>query len=153
MELINLVFHCNFLRTVVLCTTLFSSLERGIEYEVSQNISQAVLGFIHFIRLDVYVIENMKKNNYRNQDDDKTLIYSPRLFLRNLPVNNELQLGVVFRAAMKLTTRVSEMLCSILLSWSTIQHLRILLARSGRYYLPTPPLGQDMTQGRFLSGV
>ena len=22
-----------------------------------------------------------------------------------------------------------------------------------RYYLPTPPLGQDMTQGRFLSGV
>ena len=25
--------------------------------------------------------------------------------------------------------------------------------RSGRYYLPTPPLGQDMTQGKFLSGV
>ena len=23
----------------------------------------------------------------------------------------------------------------------------------GRYYLPTPPLGQDMTQGQFLSGV
>ena len=22
-----------------------------------------------------------------------------------------------------------------------------------RYYLPTPPLGQDMTQGPFLSGV
>ena len=22
-----------------------------------------------------------------------------------------------------------------------------------RYYLPTPPLGQDMTQGQFLSGV
>ena len=21
------------------------------------------------------------------------------------------------------------------------------------YYLPTPPLGQDMTQGQFLSGV
>ena len=21
-----------------------------------------------------------------------------------------------------------------------------------RYYLPTPPLGQDMTQGQFLSG-
>ena len=25
--------------------------------------------------------------------------------------------------------------------------------RSRRYYLPTPPLGQDMTQGQFLSGV
>ena len=25
--------------------------------------------------------------------------------------------------------------------------------RSKRYYLPTPPLGQDMTQGQFLSGV
>ena len=25
--------------------------------------------------------------------------------------------------------------------------------RDGRYYLPTPPLGQDMTQGQFLSGV
>ena len=24
---------------------------------------------------------------------------------------------------------------------------------SVRYYLPTPPLGQDMTQGQFLSGV
>ena len=24
---------------------------------------------------------------------------------------------------------------------------------SRRYYLPTPPLGQDMTQGQFLSGV
>ena len=24
---------------------------------------------------------------------------------------------------------------------------------SKRYYLPTPPLGQDMTQGQFLSGV
>ena len=22
-----------------------------------------------------------------------------------------------------------------------------------RYYLPTPPLGQDITQGQFLSGV
>ena len=25
--------------------------------------------------------------------------------------------------------------------------------RDGRYYLPTPPLGEDMTQGQFLSGV
>ena len=25
--------------------------------------------------------------------------------------------------------------------------------KSRRYYLPTPPLGQDMTQGQFLSGV
>ncbi len=25
--------------------------------------------------------------------------------------------------------------------------------RDGWYYLPTPPLGQDMTQGQFLSGV
>ena len=25
--------------------------------------------------------------------------------------------------------------------------------RDVRYYLPTPPLGQDMTQGQFLSGV
>ena len=25
--------------------------------------------------------------------------------------------------------------------------------RTRRYYLPTPPLGQDMTQGQFLSGV
>ena len=28
-----------------------------------------------------------------------------------------------------------------------------LLLEQGRYYLPTPPLGQDMTQGHFLSGV
>ena len=26
-------------------------------------------------------------------------------------------------------------------------------SRRARYYLPTPPLGQDMTQGQFLSGV
>ena len=26
-------------------------------------------------------------------------------------------------------------------------------SKSFRYYLPTPPLGQDMTQGQFLSGV
>ena len=25
--------------------------------------------------------------------------------------------------------------------------------KSAQYYLPTPPLGQDMTQGQFLSGV
>ena len=30
-----------------------------------------------------------------------------------------------------------------------IENLAILT----RYYLPTPPLGQDMTQGQFLSGV
>ena len=30
----------------------------------------------------------------------------------------------------------------------------IALSRfGGWYYLPTPPLGQDMTQGQFLSGV
>ena len=28
-----------------------------------------------------------------------------------------------------------------------------LKKKSRRYYLPTPPLGQDMTQGQFLSGV
>ena len=30
-----------------------------------------------------------------------------------------------------------------------------MIGRSGErgYYLPTPPLGQDMTQGQFLSGV
>ena len=28
-----------------------------------------------------------------------------------------------------------------------------LNALSSWYYLPTPPLGQDMTQGQFLSGV
>ncbi len=28
-----------------------------------------------------------------------------------------------------------------------------LLNTSVWYYLPTPPLGQDMTQGQFLSGV
>ena len=27
------------------------------------------------------------------------------------------------------------------------------LWKNNRYYLPTPPLGQDMTQGQFLSGV
>ena len=26
-------------------------------------------------------------------------------------------------------------------------------SRKKKYYLPTPPLGQDMTQGQFLSGV
>ena len=29
----------------------------------------------------------------------------------------------------------------------------IELQNQERYYLPTPPLGQDMTQGQFLSGV
>ena len=29
----------------------------------------------------------------------------------------------------------------------------ILPSAMGKSYLPTPPLGQDMTQGRFLSGV
>ena len=29
----------------------------------------------------------------------------------------------------------------------------ILPRRNRRYYLPTPPLGQDITQGQFLSGV
>ena len=38
-------------------------------------------------------------------------------------------------------------------------HSRVLMSVSvddtllPRYYLPTPPLGQDMTQGQFLSGV
>ena len=30
---------------------------------------------------------------------------------------------------------------------------KLIKERSRRYYLPTPPLGQDMTQGQFLSGV
>ena len=29
----------------------------------------------------------------------------------------------------------------------------VFLYTSLWYYLPTPPLGQDMTQGQFLSGV
>ena len=29
----------------------------------------------------------------------------------------------------------------------------LLKDSSDGYYLPTPPLGQDMTQGQFLSGV
>ena len=29
----------------------------------------------------------------------------------------------------------------------------MLKKESQRSYLPTPPLGQDMTQGQFLSGV
>ena len=29
----------------------------------------------------------------------------------------------------------------------------MVFVMGGRYYLPTPPLGQDMTQGQFLSGV
>ena len=32
-------------------------------------------------------------------------------------------------------------------------HLYLDWRLGGRYYLPTPPLGQDMTQGQFLSGV
>ena len=31
--------------------------------------------------------------------------------------------------------------------------LELTKKRSRRYYLPTPLLGQDMTQGQFLSGV
>ena len=34
-----------------------------------------------------------------------------------------------------------------------IPKLKDQLLIAGRYYLPTPPLGQDMTQGQFLSGV
>ena len=30
---------------------------------------------------------------------------------------------------------------------------RFKISRVSTSYLPTPPLGQDMTQGRFLSGV
>ena len=33
------------------------------------------------------------------------------------------------------------------------QQTRIWRGSTKRYYLPTPPLGQDMTQGQFLSGV
>ena len=29
----------------------------------------------------------------------------------------------------------------------------IIWYKQHRYYLPTPPLGQDKTQGQFLSGV
>ena len=36
--------------------------------------------------------------------------------------------------------------CLVRLTW-------IVIVMGGRYYLPTPPLGQDMTQGQFLSGV
>ena len=36
--------------------------------------------------------------------------------------------------------------CLVRLAW-------IVFVIGGRYYLPTPPLGQDMTQGQFLSGV
>ena len=36
--------------------------------------------------------------------------------------------------------------CLVRLTW-------IVFVMGGRYYLPTPPLGQDMTQGQFLSGV
>ena len=31
--------------------------------------------------------------------------------------------------------------------------LYAFIRQNERYYLPTPPLGQDMTQGQFLSGV
>ena len=31
--------------------------------------------------------------------------------------------------------------------------MNAIVTPTRRYYLPTPPLGQDMTQGQFLSGV
>ena len=34
-----------------------------------------------------------------------------------------------------------------------LERILIKLYRQNVYYLPTPPLGQDMTQGQFLSGV
>ena len=33
------------------------------------------------------------------------------------------------------------------------RYQRVIKELAERYYLPTPPLGQDMTQGQFLSGV
>ena len=40
-------------------------------------------------------------------------------------------------------------------SWSFREYKVPLQVYSDQkwYYLPTPPLGQDMTQGQFLSGV
>ena len=36
---------------------------------------------------------------------------------------------------------------------TTTQYEHQIGREQTRYYLPTPPLGQDMTQGQFLSGV
>ena len=38
-------------------------------------------------------------------------------------------------------------------AWATISLVSLLRIFVLWYYLPTPPLGQDMTQGQFLSGV
>ena len=47
---------------------------------------------------------------------------------------------------------------TILVFWSVYRSYSVVYFKKGpeyftRYYLPTPPLGQDMTQGQFLSGV
>ena len=41
------------------------------------------------------------------------------------------------------------------LGYKTLKHIKATISSetNKRYYLPTPPLGQDMTQGHFLSGV
>ena len=35
----------------------------------------------------------------------------------------------------------------------TIEHLKSFNYQNEWSYLPTPPLGQDMTQGQFITGV
>ena len=46
-----------------------------------------------------------------------------------------------------------SLILSSFLSFSLSAFGRIMFQILSRYYLPTPPLGQDMTQGQFLSGV
>ena len=42
---------------------------------------------------------------------------------------------------------------SLLSRFSDVASFFSVITNGERYYLPTPPLGQDMTQGQFLSGV
>ena len=51
-----------------------------------------------------------------------------------------------------LELQLHQTVCDTCFMWASHVH-RIQPVYRSRYNLPTPPLGQDMTQGQFLSGV
>ena len=41
----------------------------------------------------------------------------------------------------------------LIVTFPQLEELYLIFVDQSRYYLPTPPLEKDMTQGQFLSGV
>ena len=48
---------------------------------------------------------------------------------------------------------INQFLPDIIKLIRQLERINTKICRQVSWYLPTPPLGQDMTQGQFLSGV